>query len=244
MATLTHKLDIFSDGGVQVFLPIPAPSPAGVRRKLRIWGDPVMTAWGYDINQVGQDHATNSNWQNISLWNPATGWGAVSNFLWIEREWIDYLQSLQFTETIWNGETHGQRSKMGWLCSDTGKIYIRAGEWETADKIGWGTTAIGGNTVTIDEIRVMRVFDKSAGELRNLEMARLRCFRKSDYLRPLEDMLAEGIVQQCFCVYKNNGFGDTPKGVIYSPMWSPLDWDFAGNEQPDSFWLPTVLMES
>lgn len=214
-----------------------SPPPVVGVRTLRRWGDPVMLKWGYDYAKVGT-----SNWQNISLWNAKTGWGAVSNFLWIDRPYIDYLQSLQFPQTTEAG-SFTVKQKMGWLCSDKGKMYIRAGEWETAPQIGWGTTAVGANVVTIQEIKTLEVVYKPTGRKQPVEMARVKCFRKTDVNRPLNDLLAEGIVHRCYCVYKNNGFGDTPKGIIYSPMWSPLDWDFAGTLQPDAFWLPTELME-
>jgi len=141
---------------------------------------------------------------------------------------------------------HTAEDKMKWLCRDKGSIYFDAGSWPLAPWIKWGTTAIGGNHVTIDELQLMTVPDKRPGfegKKILLEMARLKCFRKIDFARPLEDLLEEGIVHRCYCVYKNNGFGDTPKGAIYSPLWSPLDWDFAGTAQPDSFWLPTAWME-
>lgn len=215
------------------------PPPSASVRKLRKWGDPVMTAWGYDVNQVGT-----TNWQNIALWNPHTGYGAITNYLWIERVWIDYLRSLQFGGDNGVGEYHNQDSKMGWLCRDEGAIYLDAGTWKTADRIKWGTTAIGGNFVTVEEYAVQRAEDKSIGRVVNLPMARVKCFRKSDFARPLDDLIVEGVVHRCYCVYKNNGFGDSPKGIIYSPMWSPLDWDFGGSKQPDAFWIPEVLLES
>lgn len=217
----------------------PAP-PSGNVRKLRRWGDPVMTAWGYDTKQVGL-----SNWQNIALWNEHTGFGAISNYLWIERLWIDYLRSIQFDGFNGVGEYHNKDSKMNWLCRDKGAMYLDAGGWKTADRIKWGTTAVGANNVTVEEYRVLSVWDKSVAGYRDTKMARVKCFRKSDFERPLEVLLAEGIVHRCYTAnMPDNGFSDSPKGIVYSPMWSPLDWDFGGTQQPTGFWIPEVLMES
>lgn len=220
---------------------IPSPSitaPVSNKRLLRRWGDPVMTLWGYDVNQVGT-----TNWQNIALWNRFTGYGAVANYLWIERVWIDYLRSIQFASENGVGEWHDEDSKMNWLCRDKGAIYLDAGNWETLPRIKWGTTSIGGNNVTVEEYAIQRAEDKSIHKVVDLPMARVKCFRKSDIGRPLNSLLEEGIVHQCYCVYKNNGFGDSPKGVVYSPMWSPLDWDFGGTQQPEAFWIPEALLE-
>lgn len=220
--------------------PVPPEPPLSSRRLLRRWGDPVMTAWGYDVNQVGT-----TNWQNIALWNEYTGYGAISNYLWLGRTEIEYLRSLQFDEVNGVGEFHNQDSKMNWLCRDKGAIYLDAGEWKTIAKIKWGTTAIGGNSVTVEEYRKQRAVDKSQGTHEtDVLMARVKCFRKADMGRPLDDLLAEGLVHRCYCVYKNNQFGDSPKGIVYSPMWSPLDWDFGGTYQPSGFWIPAVLMET
>jgi hypothetical protein len=74
-------------------------------------------------------------------------------------------------------------------------------------------------------------------------MARLVGFRKTDWTRPLEELLAEGLVHRCYCAYKDNRFGDSPKGIIYSPLFSPLDWDFTGAKQPSAFYLPVEFLE-
>lgn len=220
--------------------PTPTPPALGEIRKLRIWGDPVMTAWGYDVKQVGL-----SNWQNIALWNEFTQYGAINSFLNIDREGIDYLYSIQFDGLNGVGTFHNKKSKMNWLCRDIGAIYLDAANWETASITKWGTTGIGKNNVTVDEYKTMYVLDKSTGRKQNLVMARVRGFRKSDMGRPLDDLLKEGLVHQCYCVnLPNNGLSETPKGIIYSPLWSPLDWDFSGNKQPKGFWIPEVLMEA
>lgn len=216
------------------------PPATGSLRRLRKWGDPVMKAWGYDVQQVGV-----SNWQNIALWNSFTGYGAITNYLWIEREWIDYLRSLQFDGYNGIGEYHDQDSKMNWLCRDKGAMYLDAGGWKDATMIKWGTTAVGGNAVAVEEYAIQRAEDKSTGRVVDLLMANVRCFRKADQGRELDDLLASGLVHRCYCVYMpDNGFGDSPKGIVYSPMWSPLDWDFGGARQPESFWIPEVLLET
>lgn len=230
--------------------PTPPTQEPLLLRQLRIWGDPVMVAYGFDINIVNQQHNTNSNWQNLKLYNTKTGWGAVSNFLHIPREDIDYLRSIQIPDSITylDGTTrnYDARQKMNWLCSYRGKIYMYDSEddnWETASRIRWGTTAIGGNMVSIERYEVMRVPNPAnTSQMVWLEMARLKGFRKTDRSKPLAQLLSEGIVHRCYCVYRNNQFGDSPRGIVYSPLWSPLDYDFAGTNQPDAFYLPAAWL--
>lgn len=224
--------------GSREFIERVTPPPAN-RRTLRRWGDPVMTAWGYSTEIVGT-----SNWQNIACWTDINGHGAITNYLWIEREWIDYLKSIQFAGYNRVGEWHDERSKMNWLCRDGHiAIYLDAGEWETLPRIKWGTTTIGGNYVTVEEYRVRRVWDKARGQYADLEMARLRGFRKADRGRPLANLLAEGIVHECHCAGMGDTFVQTPKGIVYSPLWSVEDFDFGGAVQPDGLWVPSALLE-
>jgi hypothetical protein len=61
-------------------------------------------------------------------------------------------------------------------------------------------------------------------------------------------MLAEGLVHRCFCVYSGNDIGDSPQGIVYSPFWSPLDWEFMPKERgvrpPTAFWIPFAYLEN
>jgi hypothetical protein len=80
-----------------------------------------------------------------------------------------------------------------------------------------------------------------------VEMARLRGFKPDDWERPLDELLAEGLVHRCFCVYKGNDIGDSPQGIVYSPFWSPEDWEFRpktpGVPAPKELWIPVDYLE-
>jgi len=81
-------------------------------------------------------------------------------------------------------------------------------------------------------------FKVEGGRKVTLMMAKLVGFRKSDWNRPLDELLAEGLVHRCFCAYSNNTPRDSPQGIVYSPFFSPQDWDFAGTARPSAFYLP------
>jgi hypothetical protein len=217
------------------------PSPALEAKiyRIRRWGDPVMIALGFDINRI-----KTSNFQAVGLFNKLTGFGAVTNFIRIERDDIENLQRLQFAEER-DGKLFSAASKMGWLCSFRGKMYMYDKEddsWETSPRIRWGTVALGGNLVQVEGFEHFEV--KLPGGAKAIhKMARLAGFRKTDWARPLDELLAEGLVHRCYCVYKNNQFGDTPKGIIYSPFFSPKDWLFNGKKELDALYIPAVYLE-
>jgi hypothetical protein len=209
------------------------------RWRVRRWGDPVMVA------QAGAsvDIAGTSNFQAVGLWNKVTGWGGVTNFLNIPRLDIDRLKALQLEDEYRDKQPDWRSQKMNWLCKERGTIYF-GGSWKTADSVKWGTIAIGNNFVTVDGYE--DIFLKLRGEEKftTHKMARLRGFRRSDWGRPLKDLLAEGLVHRCYCAYSGNDIGDTPKGIIYSPFWSPLGWRFISDSKPQlqAFYIPAAWL--
>src|SRR4030095_15055185 len=108
---------------------------------------------------------------------------------------------------------------------------------ETAKFIQWGIITLGGNLVQVEGEEEIEI--KIDGVKKTERMARLVGFKKKDWYRPLDELLAEGLVHRCFCVYgSRNKPIDTPKGIIYSPLFSPLEWTFAGQARPKALYLP------
>jgi len=205
--------------------------------RLRKWGDPVLVQQaGLDVNLVGT-----TNFQAIGLYNRETGWGGVTNYLRIPRADIDKLIALQVEDDYQDKVQDWRSQKMNWLCKARGTIYFTGDgpEWKTAQEIKWGTIALGGNLVAVESVEDMLISTRGETHKRWRQMARLAGFRKSDWDLSLNELLERGLVHRCYCAYfPNNTFGDSPKGIIYSPFWSPLDWDFAGVLQPLAFYVP------
>jgi len=226
-------------GSAKLFV---TPSPALESKLFRVrrWGDPVMAPLGFDVNVV-----ETTNFQAVGLYNKETGFGAVTNFIHILPDDVDRLRDMQFTQVV-DGRKFNQDQKMDWLCSFRGKIYMYDNgldEWQTASRIRWGTLALGGNLVQADGFENFKVKLPGETRIRNHNMARLVGFRKTDWSRPLDELLAEGLVHRCYCAYKNNQFGDSPKGIVYSPFYSLLDWDFAGTKKPRTLYIPFEYLE-
>ena len=170
--------------------------------------------------------------------------GGVSNFCRVGHTDIEYLKALQVEDEYVDKQLDWRRQKMNWLCKEGGTIYFwnsMVGDWSSLAYILWGTIGLGGNLVQVEDVETLLVKLPNSSTKRNMPMARLRGFRMADQVRPLTDLLAEGIVHRCFCAYlPDDKFGDSPKGIVYSPFWSPRDWIFLGpnQTQPDAWYLP------
>lgn len=213
-------------------------------RRIRKWGDPIMVAQaGADVNKVGT-----TNFQAVGLYNKVTGWGGVTNFLRIPHADVVQLSQMQIEDEYVDKIDKWLDQKMRWLYKKGGTIYFAVNksnpsEWNTAPIISWGTIALGGNLVQVEKLETIRLKLRGESKAADHSMAKLKGFHASDWKRPLAELLAEGLVHRCFCAYKNNIFGDTPKGIVYSPFYSPKDWDFTGTTQPDAFYLPEAWLE-
>ena len=112
--------------------------------------------------------------------------------------------------------------------------------WESSPVIRWGTIALGGNLIMVEDI-VKMVAGTPDGIRREMQMARLVSFRKTDWGKTWETH--PHLVHRAYCAYKDNQFGDSPKGIVYTPFFSPLDWDFVGIQHPKAWYLPLEWLE-
>ena len=210
--------------------------------KVRIWGDPKLG--GLTVESESVKEKAPSNFQAVGLYNDVTGRGAVSNFITIERDDINNLIAMQIEDEYEAKEKDKDwlEQKMKWLCKEKGTIYFTKDtghDWETGPFIFWGTVALGGNLVQVK--RFIRIQIKEGRKKKEKEMAELVGFRKSDWNRPLDELLAEGLVHRCFCAYSpGDKPGESPKGIAYSPFFSLQDWKFGekGQKKPKALYLP------
>ena len=213
--------------------------------KVRKWGDPIMVRYGFDVDQAGT-----TNFQAVGLYNDGNRqFGAISNYIRLPHEDVLRLKAMQIEDEY---EAKGKikdwrKQKMKWLCKARGTIYFyyhhaSQGDWETLSYIEWGTLALGGNLVQVEGTEVVHAKMRN-GMDGDVEVARLKGFGPFDWDRPLDDLLAEGLVHRCFCAYKSNHFGDTPKGIVYSPFYSPQYWEFPGGLRPTALYIPVEWLE-
>jgi hypothetical protein len=227
--------------------------------RIKRWGDPGMSDLGFDVSTLNDKEISSSNFQAVGLYNKATGFGAVSNFLIIPPNDVLKLEALQVEDEFEDKREDWLRQKMSWLCKRKGTIYF-VGEddsggdltWRTPNGIHWGTVALGGNLVQVvgdpvDFKVKLPSEDESTG---SVKMVRLAGFTKEDWSKPVDVLLASGLVHRCYCVYEGNDFGDSPKGIVYSPFWSPApgNWEFRPKPQkgrlPTELWIPVVYLEN
>lgn len=210
-------------------------------RQVRLWSDPIMNKYGFDVNQVNT-----SNFQAVMTWNDGNReFGGVTNFLRIPKGEMYLVRDMQFNEETPRG-IFNKDDKMEWLCQYRGRIFMyenREDHWTTANYTRWGTICIGGNYVQVDRYEnILWSFNNEP--VREYEMARLVGFRREDWGRSRAELLAEGLIHRDFCAYPpDNKLGDSPKGMVFSPFFSPLDYDFAGTAQPTALYIPTMWLE-
>ena len=206
--------------------------------RVRRWGDPKLGRYVKDIGT--------SNFQAVGLYNLSNDTlGGVSNFLRIPQVDIKRLAAMQVEDSYEDKQPDWRSQKMNWLSKKMGTIYFYfhgfdSGSWRDLPYIEWGTIQLGGSLVCVEDVTTMEV-KLIDGVKRSYQMARLRSFRYADWGRPLPELLAAGLVQRCFCSYlPDDKFGDSPKGIVYSPFWSPRDWTFIGpgQRQPEAFYIP------
>lgn len=222
--------------------------------KVRKWGDPIMIAQGgFTTTTLGT--ISKSNFQAIKLWSPEGGWGGVSNFLFIPHNEIMNLSKLQVEDDFldkedgWNREYNCPQwlaQKMNWLIKEDGTIYMTrnsTGNWTTLDRIRWGTIALGGNLVLVEGYETFTLDLPEITRKEKRVMARLSGFKPADWNLTLTEQLRKGITHRCFCAYRGDSIGDSPKGITYSPFYSPQSYDFMGTNQPKAFYIPKDWLE-
>jgi hypothetical protein len=207
-----------------------AADPKSNLFRVKKWGQ--VRKGELDVDVVGS-----TNFQAVCVYNDKTGFGAVSNYLYIPRDDVYRLRKMQVEDEYEKKQEDWRSQKMNWLCRFRGSMYMfdnKKDNWASSPHIRWGTIALGGNLVQVTGYKKIKVKGKKI----HREMAVLAGFRKSDWDRPLDTLLAEGLVHRCFCAYKNNQFGDSPQGIVYSPFYSVLDWDFSGKDSPREVYIP------
>jgi len=202
------------------------------------WGDPVLVAEaGRTAGNLTTD--SKSNFQAIGLYNKVSNtMGGVSNWLSIPHADVLRLRDLQRPDWA----LYSREQKMNWLCKPKGTIYFYGdmeGGWIGVPWLKWGTIALGNTLVQVEDLEML-VVKTPVGAKRWRKMARLAGFRSTDWARPLDELVANGLVHRCYCVYgTDDTLGDSPKGIVWSPFWSPEDWTFGGADgQPDALYIP------
>lgn len=201
------------------------------------WGDePLVKQAGLSaLFKHDNGKMVGSNFNPLPIFSNSGTWSAIVNSLIIPREDVDRLIKLQVPE----GE-FSTANKMNWLVYDGFNVRPYwckgGGDWKTAPKIWWGTILFGGQLVLTDGDATFFTKLPEEDAPRDVPMKRLVCFRRSDWGKT--HATHPWLIQKATQVDHKNRYSDMPRGFIYSPLWSPLDWDFAGSQQPDAFYIP------
>ncbi|HEY5731857.1 MAG TPA: DUF5915 domain-containing protein [Anaerolineales bacterium] len=205
------------------------------------WGDKILVeqAGLSALAKTDDGRTVGSNFNPLPIFSNSGTWSAIVNALILPREDVDGLIDLQ------EEDEYTVREKMNWLVyegnNDRPYWCKGQGDWKTAKRIWWGTIVFGGQWVLTDGDVTFFTQLPQEKSPRDVPMKRLVCFRKSDWGKTHHTH--PWLVHRATQVDDKDRFSDEPRGIIYSPLWSPLDWKFAGNPKLDAFYIPTDWLE-
>ena len=221
-------------------LDMPAPPPQGTLATVKRWGqDALMEKFGYSTT-----NGPSTNFQVVLLFVIGSdGKGNADQItlrLKIPRGDIDRLYAMQPVDE------YTREQKMNWLAATyRGRPYLleedtQEWEWPRADYIWWGEMAYGGQKVLLLEEK--SIFGKYRSVTGTFDCFKIAGFRASDWDKTHEEY--PYLIQRATAVRGDNYYNDTPRGVIYAPLYDPRDWFFTGlaGWQPDAFYIPADVI--
>lgn len=232
--------------------PDPMPEPLDILT-VKKWGqDSIMLGYDYDTSGM-----KSGNFQVVTMLIPDRDEGGekppfyqadqVHLRLRIPHGDVMKLYLIQPTDTNWKGDLQTPKMKMNWLCQYRSRPYLQekdapAWEWPVAPYILWGEMVYGGQKVLAKGYK--SVFGEYRGTRGTFDCAVISCLRKTDWDSGVITHATHPYwIQKATAANKGpseNTYTDTPKGVIYAPLWDPRDWYFTGlaSYQPKEFLLP------
>jgi len=210
---------------------------------VRKWGDPIL----YALDGMSTADIKIGNFQEVPLFHPYKDkpthgeFGAITSFQELGRAELDFLKKIQPDDA----KTYGfdLKKKMNWLIGPhnvrpPGQIY-----W--SEDFGWddpklihfrfGTLVFGGQKVLVETDSAGQKMEYSfVGKYRKKESNEsIPCYkivgmRRAETGRPVAELLREGKIQICTCANRGgkgeDQYTETLKGIVYHPVWSPLDY--------------------
>jgi len=210
---------------------------------VRKWGDPAL----YALDGMSTADIQVGNFQEVPLFHtykdkPTHGeFGAISAFQMLGQTELDILKSIQPDDAKIYG--YHLKQKMNWLI---GSPSVRPPEqiyW--SEEHGWddpalkvfcfGTLVFGGQKVLVEtDAAGQKVEYALFGSYRKkginewIPFYKIVGMRRTEAGRPVEELLREGKMQICTCANRGgkgeNLYTETLKGIVYHPVWSPLDY--------------------
>jgi hypothetical protein len=188
------------------------------------------------VDKMGLDteYLDTGNFQNVVLatWhNNVLTFGAVSQFQPLDSDAVQYLYDIQ------TPDIKTVKSKVeGWLGigQATARPYMLKNGVNCYGTMVWGGTRIQLETDANGKPKEWTFpgwYQQEAKVKHPITFVKPVFFRRSDMFCPLDQLKAECKIIQCTEAFasppaqEHNTFNDTPQGgVIWSPLWSPLDW--------------------
>jgi len=238
-----------------------ARAPAVKLFTVRKWGDPIL----YELDGMTTEGAVGS-FQEVPLFHtdpnkPTMGYfNALSSFQTLGVSEKNFLYKIQPDDFDKYGFTVEQKINLmiqnpPIIGAPKQAYWIKeGGDWDSPQFTGmnFGTLVFGGQAVQVEMEGGKPKEYKFFGKYRNRELSewisfyKLLGMRRSEMARPVAELLAEGKIQRYTTANRGAGqeniYNDHPRGVMYHPVWSPLDWRV--NNGNDALYLAAEFCEN
>lgn len=203
--------------------------------RLRNWGDPILVQQaGLSAKFEVNGKPIGSNFNPIPLWLDNNQWSAIAQALIIPHADVMRMSSMQDPSDGFSVD-----EKMRWMVYDghgTRPMWTKGGKWFEAPQAWYGTMAFGNNIIQVDDQKSFMTKLPNEDQVRSVSMYRLVCFRNTDWGKTHKTH--PHLIHKATEVNDQDKLNEYPRGTIYSPLWSPLDWDYSGTFRPQGMWVP------
>ncbi|HKI55299.1 MAG TPA: hypothetical protein VJ987_14330 [Anaerolineales bacterium] len=209
------------------------PQPSIDVRKLRKWGDPVMV----DLMGADTELINSTNFQVVQT--ATIGDDGKPFFNCINRFQknldYDYLESLQYPS---DGYTVQQ--KMNWLVNY--KTHGVSAYWmKDSPILYFGPLVFGGQFVQLGETITVNGKYPNRDDYEDIEFRRLIGLRRSDFGKYTYQTHPH-LIQRATAAYRMNKYTEYPRGEIFHPVWSDLD--YPANYGDGKLWVASALLDT
>lgn len=197
---------------------------------------PTVRKWVIPEDGMSTVDLAVGSFTEVPLYSRSLHWGAISQWQSLDAEAEEFLKFIQPAD----GWTLAQ--KWVWLANDPQEGTPTRPYWRPAGKpLRYGTMVYGGQKVSVkqeagkplttvinDRYRNTTTIEPiTFYHLDGLTRAEMRAYRSNPTPQAFQRLFDLGKIQRCTQMNKTpreNSYSDLTKGIIYHPVWSPVDW--------------------
>jgi hypothetical protein len=184
--------------------------------------------------EVGKRSPTPSNFCAVTLVQYAGGYGGQTNWVLLQKPEMDLLMRV-------NGIVDQNETKWRWLVNPRGSIYLLLNNEEesAATELRWPRIAIGSKGD--GDRNLVKVIGASIATDGTV-FARISGIPRSANYNRYSLESTPWFFHRVYCIYQNTRLGDTPRGVVYMPIFDPAS-GFKASKGPQELWIDGIWLK-